>query len=95
MNGSLQHGLSFMVPGQDRVCQLHILCKGLGRVIATANGVGSCNNRAPCLQAGHNASLGDRDALLLHGLYTQPVQVSMAKHYGLTDLCQGPLDPTS
>lgn len=79
-----------MVPGQDRICQLHIPCKGLGRVVATANGIGSCDDRAPCLQAGHNTSLGDGDALLLHGLYTQPMQVSTEKIDGPTDLCKGP-----
>lgn len=46
----------------------HIFSKGHGGVIPPPNGVRSCKNTAAGLQRGHNTSLGDRDALLLHRL---------------------------
>ena len=62
--------LASRAPGQDGVSQLHILSKGARGVVAAPNGIGSCHDRAARLQTGHNASLGNGDALLLHCLHT-------------------------
>ena len=57
-----------MAPGKDGVRQLDILSKGTRRVVATADRVCCGYDGAAGLQGGHNAGLGDGDALLLHGL---------------------------
>ena len=69
-------------PGQDGIGQLHILSKGARGVVAAPNGIGSCNDRAARLQTGHNASLGNGDALLLHCLHTRlPLALTPAMIY--------------
>jgi len=46
----------------------------------------SCNDRAACLQTGHNASLGNGNALLLHCLHTHmPLALTLASIHECND----------
>ena len=57
-------------PGQDGVGKSDVFGEGARGVVAAAVRVGGGDHRAARLQRRHDASLGDRDALLLHRLRT-------------------------
>lgn len=58
----------------DGLGQIHVLREGQRRVVATTDRVGSSDDSTACLERGDDASLGDGDALLFHGLMdTGPV----------------------
>lgn len=58
----------------DGLGQIHVLREGQRRIITTTDRVGSSDDSTACLERGDDASLGDGDALLFHGLVdTGPV----------------------
>ena len=58
-------------PQQDRLGQIHVPAEGHAGVVSSSDGIGGGDDWAPGLEAGHDASLADGNALLFH---SQPYQ---------------------